>query len=114
MDDRALQQEKKAFLSDADAVPFESEAGPMFECGRWSMPSNERPFSQTAECSGCREVPRVDEFGYCGHCHWAARAEVEAGFRELEEYLSAWALLLRLVRGAGAADRVSLHGAALA
>jgi hypothetical protein len=35
----------------------------MFEFGRWSMPSNECPLSQTAECIGCGEAPRVDELG---------------------------------------------------
>jgi len=33
----------------------------------------------------------VDEFGYCGHCHWAVRAEIEDGFFALREYLRAWA-----------------------
>ena len=33
----------------------------------------------------------MDELGYCGHCHWAVRAEVEEGFYQLREYLCAWA-----------------------
>ncbi|MFL5960712.1 MAG: hypothetical protein ACJ75G_10650 [Gaiellaceae bacterium] len=33
----------------------------------------------------------MDDQGYCGHCHWAVRAEVEEGFYALREYLRAWA-----------------------
>ena len=33
----------------------------------------------------------VDDLGYCGHCHWAVRAEVEEGFCQLREYLRSWA-----------------------
>jgi hypothetical protein len=65
-----------------------------FEFTRWNMPSNERPGWPTGECIRCGEAPRVDELGYCGHCHWAVRAEVEAGFRVLGEYLRAWALFM--------------------
>ncbi len=43
------------------------------------------------ECIRCREAPPVDEFGYCGHCHWAVRAEIEEGFHQLREYLRSWA-----------------------
>jgi hypothetical protein len=43
------------------------------------------------ECIRCGESPAVDELGYCGHCHWAVRAEVEEGFYRLREYLRAWA-----------------------
>jgi len=43
------------------------------------------------ECIRCHEAPAVDEDGYCGHCHWAVRAEVEEGLRALREYLRAWA-----------------------
>ena len=43
------------------------------------------------ECIRCNEAPAVDEQGYCGHCHWAVRAEVEEGFYALREYLRAWA-----------------------
>jgi hypothetical protein len=41
-------------------------------------------------CIRCDEAPAVDEQGYCGHCHWAVRAEFEEGFRELRGYLEAW------------------------
>ncbi|MCW2976862.1 MAG: hypothetical protein JWM06_2143 [Actinomycetia bacterium] len=43
------------------------------------------------ECIRCREAPAVGEDGYCGHCHWAVRAEIEHGFYQLREYLSSWA-----------------------
>ena len=43
------------------------------------------------ECIRCNEAPAVDEQGYCGHCHWAVRAEVEEGLYEIGEYLRAWA-----------------------
>jgi hypothetical protein len=43
------------------------------------------------ECIRCTEAPAVDEFGYCGHCHWAVRAELEDGFRQIREYLRSWA-----------------------
>jgi hypothetical protein len=33
----------------------------------------------------------VDELGYCGHCHWAVRAEIEEGLYQLREYLRSWA-----------------------
>ena len=42
------------------------------------------------ECIRCGEAPAVDELGYCGHCHWAIRAEVEEGMADLRTYLSAW------------------------
>ena len=64
----------------------------MFEFGHRSTPSDEHPVWTAAECIRCGEVPRVDELGYCGHCHWAVQAEVEAGFRTLREYLRAWAI----------------------
>jgi hypothetical protein len=62
--------------------------------GQWSMPSNERPAQPAAECIRCWEAPCVDEFGYCGHCHWAVRAEIEEGFYALREYLRRWALFM--------------------
>jgi hypothetical protein len=65
----------------------------MFELGRWSTPSNGRS-AQEAECIRCGEAPPVDELGYCGHCHWAARAEIEEGFSELRDYLRPWALFM--------------------
>jgi hypothetical protein len=43
------------------------------------------------DCIRCHEAPAVDELGYCGHCHWAVRAEIEEGFYELREYLRSWA-----------------------
>ena len=43
------------------------------------------------DCIRCCEAPAVDELGYCGHCHWAVRAEIEQGFYHLREYLSSWA-----------------------
>jgi hypothetical protein len=43
------------------------------------------------ECIRCGEAPAVDELGYCGHCHWAVRAEIEEGFYQLREYLRSWA-----------------------
>ena len=43
------------------------------------------------ECIRCGQAPAVDDQGYCGHCHWAVRAEVEEGFYALREYLRAWA-----------------------
>jgi hypothetical protein len=43
------------------------------------------------ECIRCSGAPAVDELGYCGHCHWAVRAELEEGFCRLREYLSSWA-----------------------
>ncbi|HWX09198.1 MAG TPA: hypothetical protein VNY33_04400 [Gaiellaceae bacterium] len=33
----------------------------------------------------------MDELGYCGHCHWAVRAEIEEGFCQIREYLRSWA-----------------------
>jgi hypothetical protein len=49
------------------------------------------------ECIRCNEVPAVDELGYCGHCHWAVRAEIEEGFCQIREYLRLGAVQ-RLVR----------------
>jgi hypothetical protein len=43
------------------------------------------------ECIRCSSAPAVDELGYCGHCHWAVRAEVEEGLYQLREYLRSWA-----------------------
>jgi hypothetical protein len=43
------------------------------------------------DCLRCGEAPRVDEQGYCGHCHWAVKAEIEEGFYHLREYLARWA-----------------------
>jgi hypothetical protein len=43
-----------------------------------------------AECIRCGEAPQVDESGYCGHCRWAVRAELEGFFLKMREYLKAW------------------------
>jgi hypothetical protein len=63
----------------------------MFDFGRSSVPSNEPNVEPAAWCARCGTARRVDAAGYCGHCYWAVRAEVEAGFRVLGEYLQAWA-----------------------
>jgi hypothetical protein len=57
------------------------------------------------ECIRCGDAPAVDELGYCGHCHWAVRAEVEKGFTEIGEYLRGWA---------GFSDWCAAHGLAAA
>ena len=49
------------------------------------------PTSDRAMCIRCDEAPVVDDDGYCGHCHWAVRAEIEEGYYALREYLRAWA-----------------------
>ena len=64
----------------------------MFEFGRSRTPSDEQPVWPVGECIRCGEAPRIDELGYCGHCHWAVLAEVEGGYRALRDYLRAWAL----------------------
>ena len=46
--------------------------------------------SHQADCIRCCEAQAVDEDGYCGHCHWAIRAEIEEGFYQLRQYLHAW------------------------
>jgi hypothetical protein len=46
--------------------------------------------TETDTCIRCGEAPAVDLSGYCGHCHWAIRAEVEEGMADLRTYLSAW------------------------
>jgi hypothetical protein len=43
------------------------------------------------ECIRCSEATAVDDLGYCGHCHWAVRAELEEGFLQIRDYLRAWA-----------------------
>lgn len=42
------------------------------------------------DCIRCHDAPAVDEDGYCGHCHWAVRVELEEGFMQLREYLRPW------------------------
>jgi hypothetical protein len=45
------------------------------------------PMPDVAICIRCEEAPAVDHHGYCGHCHWAVRAEVEKGLYQLSERL---------------------------
>lgn len=54
-------------------------------------------------CIRCGEAPAVDEYNYCGHCHWASRAEVEEGMFRLREYLRAWARFREWERAHGVA-----------
>ena len=42
------------------------------------------------DCIRCGETPGVDEDGYCGHCHWAVRTEIEHGMHKLRDYLGRW------------------------
>jgi hypothetical protein len=64
----------------------------MFEFRHWGNPADERSADPAADCIRCGEFPQVDGLGYCGHCHWAVRAEIEAGFHTLRQYLGSWAL----------------------
>ena len=34
-------------------------------------------------CIRCGEAAASDDFGYCGHCHWIIRSEVEEGLFQL-------------------------------
>jgi hypothetical protein len=43
------------------------------------------------DCIRCGEAPRADEEGYCGHCHWAVKVEIQEGFHQLCTYLAGWA-----------------------
>jgi hypothetical protein len=43
------------------------------------------------ECIRCEGASAIDPLGYCGHCHWAVRAEIEDGLQRLCEYLTKWA-----------------------
>jgi hypothetical protein len=54
-------------------------------------------------CIRCTEAPAVDENGYCGHCHWISRLEVEVGIDQLGEYLRNWARFDLWCRERGAA-----------
>lgn len=56
-------------------------------------------------CIRCDEAPAVTEDGYCGHCHWAVRTEVDQGLYELGGYLTGWARF---------ADYCDQHGLATA
>lgn len=42
------------------------------------------------KCIRCDDAFAVDDLGYCCHCHWAVRSEVEDGFQKLREYLRGW------------------------
>jgi hypothetical protein len=42
-------------------------------------------------CVRCGGIAVTDEVGYCGHCHWAVRAEIAEGFSALRRYLACWA-----------------------
>lgn len=58
---------------------------------RLLMPSAPNAFGRGdadhAMCVRCGEAPGVDADGYCGHCHWVVRAEIEEGFHQLRERL---------------------------
>jgi len=43
------------------------------------------------DCIRCGEAPGIDDDGYCAYCHWAVKAELEEGLRQLRNYLTAWA-----------------------
>jgi hypothetical protein len=43
-------------------------------------------------CIRCGETVAVEGgFGYCGHCFWAIKDEIEDGLSELSRYLDGWA-----------------------
>jgi hypothetical protein len=43
-------------------------------------------------CIRCAEILAVDGGnGYCGHCYWAVKSEIEDGISELQRYLEGWA-----------------------
>lgn len=58
-------------------------------------------------CIRCDEALAVDELGYCGHCHWAVRAEIEEGFYALRVYLERQAMFSDYLANRGAADMPS-------
>jgi ABC-type nitrate/sulfonate/bicarbonate transport system substrate-binding protein len=43
-----------------------------------------------APCIRCAAANGLDD-GYCGHCHWVARAELMKGLEALGAYLARWA-----------------------
>jgi hypothetical protein len=43
------------------------------------------------DCIRCGEAPGIDDDGYCAYCHWAVKAEIQEGLRQLYNYLAAWA-----------------------
>jgi hypothetical protein len=42
-------------------------------------------------CIRCGQQPGIDDNGYCGHCHWAVKAEIQEGIHRFRDYLAAWA-----------------------
>jgi ribosomal protein S27AE len=42
-------------------------------------------------CVRCGGMAVTDDVGYCGHCHWAVRAEIVEGLYDLRRYLTRWA-----------------------
>lgn len=54
-------------------------------------------------CIRCGQAPSVDEDGYCGHCHWAVRAEIEEGMYALKQYLARQAEFAEFLRAKEAA-----------
>jgi hypothetical protein len=43
-------------------------------------------------CIRCAETLAVDGgLGYCGHCFWAIKDEIDDGLAELGRYLEGWA-----------------------
>jgi len=45
------------------------------------------PTADKAMCIRCDEAWVVDDDGYCAHCHWVVRAEVERGLYQFGERL---------------------------
>ena len=41
-------------------------------------------------CIRGEEVPAIDQLGYCAHCHWVVKAEVERGLERLRRDLRLW------------------------
>lgn len=52
-------------------------------------------------CIRCGNAPSVDDLGYCGHCHWAARAELEEGLVAIGRYLACWGAFFAWLRARG-------------
>jgi hypothetical protein len=42
-------------------------------------------------CLLCEDALAVADSGYCKHCQWILRAEIEEGWRRLRRYLRSWA-----------------------
>lgn len=60
------------------------------QCNCWPGCRPDGRLFHDHECVRCNESFAVDEFGYCTHCHWYLRAEVDEGFYQLLDYLRAW------------------------